>query len=61
MYHLRTKHIEVRYHSLRQAVEKQSFKLEKIHTDKNPTDMMTKVVVSDKLQLCAKLIGMDPK
>jgi hypothetical protein len=59
MYHSRTKHIDVRYHWLRHAVEEQQFKLEKIHTDKNPTDMMTKVVVREKLQLCAGLIGMD--
>jgi hypothetical protein len=59
MYHSRTKHIDVRYHWLRQAAEEQQFKLEKIHTDKNPADMMTKVVTREKLQLCAELIGMD--
>ena len=35
MYHSYTKHIDVRYHWLRQAVEEQQFKLEKIHTNKN--------------------------
>ncbi|CAA0817270.1 cysteine-rich RLK (RECEPTOR-like protein kinase) 8 [Striga hermonthica] len=59
MYHSRTKHIDVRYHWLRQAVEEQLLKLEKIHTDKNPADMMTKVVTRGKLQLCAELIGME--
>ncbi|CAA0824274.1 cysteine-rich RLK (RECEPTOR-like protein kinase) 8 [Striga hermonthica] len=60
MYHSRTKHIDVRYHWLRQVVEEQLFKLEKIHTDKNPGDMMmTKVVIGGKLQLCAKMIGME--
>ncbi|CAA0830368.1 cysteine-rich RLK (RECEPTOR-like protein kinase) 8 [Striga hermonthica] len=59
MYHSRTKHINVRYHWLRQAVKEQQFKLEKIHTDGNPTDMMTKVVTGGKLQLCAELIGME--
>lgn len=59
MYHSRTKHIDVRYHWLRQAAEEQQFMLEKIHTDKNPADMLTKVVAREKLQLCAELIGMD--
>ncbi|CAA0815779.1 cysteine-rich RLK (RECEPTOR-like protein kinase) 8 [Striga hermonthica] len=59
MYHSRTKHIDVRYHWLRQAVEEQQFKLEKIHTEENPADMMTKVVTGGKLQLCAELIGME--
>ncbi|CAA0831272.1 Unknown protein [Striga hermonthica] len=59
MYHSCTKHIDVRYHWLRQVVEEQQFKLEKIHTDENPADMMTKVVTGGKLQLCAELIGME--
>ncbi|CAA0834695.1 Unknown protein [Striga hermonthica] len=58
MYHSRTKHIDVRYHWLRQAVEEQQFKLEKIHIDENPADMMTKVITGGKLQLCVELIGM---
>ncbi|CAA0842056.1 Unknown protein [Striga hermonthica] len=57
MYHSRTKHIDVRYHWLSQVVEEQQFKLEKIHTDENPADMMTKVVTGGKLQLIAELIG----
>ena len=59
MYHSRTKHIDVRYHWLRQAAKQQQFLLEKIHADKNPADMLTKVVAREKLQLCAELIGMD--
>ena len=59
MYHSCTKHIDVRYHWLHQAVEEQQFKLEKIHTDKNPADIIMKVVALDKLQLCTELIGMD--
>ncbi|CAA0815345.1 Unknown protein [Striga hermonthica] len=59
MYHSRTKHIDVRYHWLRQAVDEQQFKLDKIHTDENPTDMMTKVVTGGKLQLCAELIDIE--
>ena len=59
MYHSRSKHIEVRYHWLRLVVELRSFELEKIHTDKNPTNMLTKVVSREKLKLCVRLAGMN--
>ena len=34
-YHSRTKHIEVRYHWICDAIEMKLFQLKKIHTDKN--------------------------
>ena len=60
-YHSGTKHIDVRFHCLRDAIENQQMKLKKIHTDKNPSDMMTKIVTKDKLELCRRLVGMDTK
>ena len=59
MYHSRSKHIEVRYNWLRLVIEQQSFELEKIHTDKNLADMLTKVVSREKLKLCVGLAGMN--
>ena len=59
MYHSRSKHIEVRYHWLRLVVEQQSFELEKIHRDENPANMLTKVVLREKLELCAGLADMN--
>uniref|UniRef100_A0A2N9J1S8 Integrase catalytic domain-containing protein n=1 Tax=Fagus sylvatica TaxID=28930 RepID=A0A2N9J1S8_FAGSY len=58
-YHSRTKHIDVRYHWLRQIVDQQLMQLRKIHTDKNPADMLTKVVPKEKLELCAGSAGMN--
>ena len=58
-YHARTKHVDVRYHWIREVVEKNLMKLEKIHTDKNSSDMMTKVVSKGKLELCSKLAGLN--
>ena len=58
MYHSCSKHIEVRYHWLR-LVEHQSFELEKIHTDKNLVDMLTKIVSREKLKLCVELANMN--
>ena len=33
MYHVRTKHIDVRYHWIRKAIEEQLFQIRKIHID----------------------------
>ena len=49
----------MRYNWLRLVVEQQSFELEKIHTDKNPADMLTKVVSREKLKLCVGLAGVN--
>ncbi|CAN0860294.1 Retrovirus-related Pol polyprotein from transposon TNT 1-94 [Linum grandiflorum] len=58
MYHSRTKHIDVRYHWLRDVIEEQMMKLKKVHTDKNCADVLTKVVPGSKVELCSKLSGM---
>ena len=61
MYHARTKHIDVRYHWLRDVIEERHLKLKKVHTDKNGADMLTKVVLGSKLDVCSKLVGMSFK
>ena len=53
------KHIDVRYHWLRLIVDQQLMQLRKIHTDKNPADMLTKVVPKEKLELCVGSAGMN--
>ena len=58
-YHSRTKHIEVRYHWIRDATEEKRFKLKKIHTYKNAADMMTKVIPKQKMEFCSMLAGME--
>ncbi|GKV42475.1 hypothetical protein SLEP1_g49872 [Rubroshorea leprosula] len=42
MYHERTKHIQVRYHFVREVISNGDVLVEKISTDENPADMMTK-------------------
>ena len=54
MYHARTKHIDVRYHWIRKAIEEQLFQIRKIHTDENTADMMTKVITKENLARCIK-------
>lgn len=58
-FHSYSKHIEVRYHWIRLAVEKRLIQLIKIHTKKNITDMLTKDVTKEKLKLCAKMASMN--
>ena len=57
-YHSRTKHIQRRYHWIRERVEDREFALTKIHTAENGSDMLTKVLTSDKLEACRKRIGL---
>ena len=58
MYHARTKHIDVRYHCTRKAIEEQLLQIRKIHTNENIVDMMTKVITKGKLVRCIKNMGM---
>ncbi|KAL2248336.1 UNVERIFIED_CONTAM: Retrovirus-related Pol polyprotein from transposon TNT 1-94 [Sesamum indicum] len=58
-FHSRTKHIEIKYHFIRQLLEKKALQLEKIQGEKNPTDMLTKAVAMEKLKLCTASTDLD--
>ncbi|GJW86312.1 retrotransposon protein, putative, ty1-copia subclass [Tanacetum coccineum] len=45
VYHVRTKYIDVRYHFIREILEEGRVGIQKIHTSKNPADMLTKVLI----------------
>ena len=57
VYHARTKHIDVRYHFIREIIEDSGVIMQKIHTTDNPADMLTKVVTTVKFQHCLNLIN----
>ena len=57
-FHSRTKHIDVRYHWLRDALNDKLFELEKIHTDHNGSDMLTKNLPRSKIEFCRSTVGM---
>jgi len=57
MYHERTKHIDVRYHFIRDVIARGDLKVSKISTHDNPADMMTKSVPTNKFELCSDLVG----
>ncbi|KAH9779244.1 hypothetical protein KPL71_007654 [Citrus sinensis] len=57
VYHERTKHIDVKFHFIKDEVAKGSVAVIKIHTNINPTDMLTKVLPTAKFKFCVDLIG----
>ena len=57
-YHARTKHIDIRYHFIISLLEDDVLILVKIHGTKNPADMLTKLVITEKLKLCAASTGL---
>ena len=48
----------MRYHWIRQALEMKSYALEKIHTDDNGSDMMTKSLPAVKFDSCKEKAGL---
>ena len=59
MYHARAKHIDVRYHWIRKAIEEQLFQIKKIDIEENLVDMMTKVITKEKPPRCIKNTSMN--
>ena len=57
VYHGRTKHIDVRFHFIREIVDEGNILLQKIRTADNPVDMLTKMVTGIKFQHCLDLIN----
>ncbi|XP_074361156.1 transmembrane E3 ubiquitin-protein ligase FLY2-like [Apium graveolens] len=51
-FHARTRHIQLKYHFRRELISNDTFFLMKILCSKNPADMLTKVVMNEKLKLC---------
>ena len=56
--HSKTKHIQLQYHFIWSILEDGQLKLEKIHTNDNPADMLTKVVTREKLNSSSASVGL---
>lgn len=54
--HPKAKHIHLRYHFIQLVLDNGQLKLEKIHTNENPTDMFTKVVTREKMNYSLALV-----
>ena len=54
---MRSKHIDVRFHKIRELVSSGELLLKKIHTSENAADMLTKSVTMEKFKHCLDLIN----
>lgn len=55
----RSKHIIVKLHFVRDIIDKGAVIVQKIHTDDNAADMLTKALPSSKFKLCSELVKVD--
>ncbi|KAI5411708.1 hypothetical protein KIW84_056689 [Lathyrus oleraceus] len=53
-FHSRSKHIDVRYHWIRDMLDSKQLQLEKIHIDDNCSDMITKSLPKEKYEFCKR-------
>lgn len=58
VYHERSKHIDVKYHFVRDIIDKGLVKVVKIGTEEHPADMLTKALPTAKFRYCLRLIGL---
>jgi hypothetical protein len=57
-FHARTKHIDIRYHFIREAVEDSKLAVAYIPTEDNPADIFTKALPKAKFKQFVELLGL---
>ncbi|KAL0366976.1 UNVERIFIED_CONTAM: Retrovirus-related Pol polyprotein from transposon TNT 1-94 [Sesamum radiatum] len=57
VYHARTKHIDVRYHKIRELIAFGEIILQKVHTSQNAADMLTIPLTVHKFNHCFDLLN----
>ena len=57
VFHAMKKHIEVRYHFIRDVLADKCIELVKIHTDDNPADALMKSLAMKRFAHCQVLMG----
>ena len=60
VYHIWTKHIDVRFYFVREILKEGDLVLKKIHTKENPTKMLIKVILGAKFNHCKNLLHILP-
>ena len=56
MFHAHTKHIDVRYHFIKEVLEDVLVTLIKVNTSQNPADALTKWLSKAQHQLCIQMV-----
>ena len=56
MFHERTRHIDIRYHFVRDVISKGNVLVKKISTEANPVNMLTKPLLIAKFKFCSRTI-----
>ena len=57
VFHERTKHIDIRYHFVRDVISEGKAVMKKVDTEKNPADMLTKPLPVVKFEFCSKSVS----
>ncbi|KAI5073287.1 hypothetical protein GOP47_0011300 [Adiantum capillus-veneris] len=57
VYHSETKHVDVKYHFIREMLEDKQIQLVKVHTTENPADLLTKGLPSESFEHFRKQLG----
>lgn len=58
LHHIRSKHIYIKYHFIRQKVEKESLKIKYIPTEEMKADILTKVLHGPRIVALRNKIGL---
>ena len=56
-YHIKTKHINIKYHYIKDTIAKRDITMEKVHTADNPADVITKPLPITKFEHWLNLVG----
>ena len=56
VYYAKMKHIDIKYHRIRELMEEGEMKLVKVHIKENPVDALMKVLPRDGFRKCMTLI-----
>ena len=59
VFHAKTKHVDVKYHFIRELIEDKQIQLFNFHTIENPIDLLTKGFLGDSFVHCGELLGID--
>jgi len=57
-FHSSSKHIDVMYHWICDALDVKLLELDKVHTGDNVVDMMTKTLSRKKFEACFEIVGL---